>query len=238
MSWVPYSVGWPGPSRKFLLPWGSGLTSSSAVPGELRGLEYIHQKYGKLPWASTMQPAIKLARDGFVISEDFGKAMDLSEKFVGWPFLSDDPIWAVDFAPNGTRLGHGDLMTRKRYARTLETVARLGTAAFYRGPMAEHTIEMVQKSNGTMAMKDLEDYSVRSRMPVKIDYNGYQIYACGAPASGSVTLSALKILEQYKDSAKDLNYLHIHRMTEAIRFGYGKVSACVPCIIRLVSLHF
>ena len=196
---------------------------ASGVPGEVRGLEYIHDKYGKLEWKTVMAPAIKLAREGFVVSTDFAAAMNLYTKYVGFDLFSTDPVWAVDFAPNGTRVGKGDVMTRKRYADTLEAIADRGADAFYQGQIAEEMVKAVRKSNGSMTVEDLEAYHVRSREPVKIDYKGYQIYGCGVPASSAVTLSALKILETYDDyQDKELMHLGMHHMTEAMRFGYGK----------------
>ena len=193
------------------------------MPGELRGLEYIHKRYGSLLWGDILRPAIGLARDGFVVSEDFAKAMDLTEKYTGHKFLSEDAAWAIDFAPNGSRVGKGEFMTRKRYAKTLETVARHGVDAFYSGPIADALIETIQNHNGSLVKEDMEGYEIVSRKPVEIEYKRYRVLACGAPASGTVTLSALKILEGYDVKEKGLGHLEIHRMTEAMRFGYGKV---------------
>jgi len=147
--------------------------------------------------------------------------MDLSTKFYQSDFLTKDPAWMQDFAPNGTRVGAGDIMTRKRYANMLEAIAAQGPDAFYKGPLAKALIKALRKSNGTMTPDDLKDYDVISRAPVEIDYRGFKLHACGAPASGAVVLSVLKILETYPDFGKDVN-LTTHRMDEAIRFGYGK----------------
>ena len=177
-----------------------------------------------MPWSTLLSPSIALARDGFVVSGDFAKAMDLSEQFAGYDFLSKGPLWARDFAPNGTRVGKGDTMTRKRYARTLQAIASMGADVLYRGPLADDMINAIQESDGILTAKDLRDYRVVSRKPVEIEYKGYRIYACGAPASGSVTLSAMKILEGFKYQVDELKDLNIHRMIEAMRFGYGKVT--------------
>lgn len=191
------------------------------MPGEPKGLHYIHTKYGRLAWSAIFQPAIKLARDGFVITSDFSKAMDLVNRFYPFDFLSKDPAWAEDFAPNGTRVGAGDSITRKRYAHTLEAIATQGPDVFYDGPLANAIVQALQKSNGTMTMADLKEYEVVSRTPVEIRYQDFKLHACGAPASGAVVLSAMKVLEAYEDFGKD-ERLSTHRMDEAIRFGYGK----------------
>lgn len=79
------------------------LNDLSGIPGEPKGLHYIHQRYGKLAWSEIFQPAIKLARHGFRITADFSKAMDSTVHLYGYDFLAKDPAWAEDFAPNGTR---------------------------------------------------------------------------------------------------------------------------------------
>ena len=149
--------------------------------------------------------------------------MALTTSLYGYDFLSKEPTWAEDFAPNGTRVGVGDVMTRKRYAHTLERIAARGPDAFYRGPVAEATVRALQETNGSMTMEDLAEYAVVSRTPVMIDYKGFRLHGCGAPASGAVALSILKVLEGYEDFGQShtLN-LSTHRLDEAIRFGYGK----------------
>ena len=119
--------------------WG-GL--AVAVPGEVRGLDYVHSKYGALPWGEVMRGAVGVARDGFqgwfflftyslflcawhfvavheltdVVSSDLVRYMGYAVQARGWNFLVEDPSWAIDFAPNGTLVREGDIMKRKRYA--------------------------------------------------------------------------------------------------------------------------
>ena len=216
---------------------------ASGVPGQLRGLEYIHTQYGALPWADIVHPSVDLARNGFVVSKDLVKALGIPtthdrrralELTYDNRFLTEDPAWAVDFAPNGTRLGLGDVMKRQRYANTLEEIAFTGTESFYNGKIAAETVMSVRKANGVMTMEDLAQYSVVARTPVEIDFHGHRVLACGEPASGAVTLSILKTVEGYDgfNSPKDVN-LSTHRLVEAMRFGYAEVSRwnpifCVP----------
>lgn len=192
------------------------------MPGEPSGLYYIHKNYGVLPWSTLFQPAIKLAQEGFPISKDFAQAMDLATEYTDDDFLLKDPSWAEDFAPNGTRVGEGDVVTRKRYARTLEAIAREGPNVFYKGALAEATVRALRERNGTITMEDMASYNVVLRKPASIEYKGFRVHACGAPASGAVALSVLKILEGYSDMEQS-EHLSTHRMDEAIRFGYGKV---------------
>lgn len=93
--------------------WG-GL--SVAIPSELKGLEYLHNKYGSLPWSDLVLPAVYLARHGFNVTEDLVRYMDNAITGPRGNFLVEDPIWAEDFAPNGNLLQLGDVIKRKRYA--------------------------------------------------------------------------------------------------------------------------
>jgi gamma-glutamyltranspeptidase/glutathione hydrolase len=147
----------------------------------------------------------------------------------GKDFLVENPTWALDFAPNGTRLGLGDTMTRRRYADTLETIANKGPDAFYSGPIAETTINALQAANGTMTLEDLRNYTVAIRNVSQIDYRGYQVTSTSAPSSGTVAMSILKILSTYDDFFTPGNVnLSTHRLDEAMRFGYGEVCQLRP----------
>lgn len=172
-----------------------------------------------------MKPAIKVARDGWTVGPDLLSYMKSATST--YDFLTYDPSWAIDFAPNGTRLGLGDTITRRRYSDTLETISKRGADAFYTGPIANATINALRRQNGTMTLKDLADYKAKSRKALEINYRDYRVVSCGAPSSGVVGLSALKVVEGYKDlgEQKALN-ISTHRLDEAIRFGYGEVRSC------------
>lgn len=159
-----------------------------------------------------------------MISKDFAAAMDLVTNYLDDDFLSKDPSWAEDFAPNGTRVGEGDVVTRKRYAQTLEAIATYGPDVFYKGALAEAMVRALRRRNGTITMEDMVAYNAVSRKPANIEYKGFRLQACGAPASGAVALSVMKILEGYSDTEQS-EHLSTHRMDEAIRFGYGRVFA-------------
>ncbi|KAL2265513.1 hypothetical protein VTJ83DRAFT_6613 [Remersonia thermophila] len=191
-----------------------------AVPGELRGLEYLHRKYGTLPWKTLVMPAVRVAREGFKVTEDLVRYM-ANASANNNTFLVDDPIWAEDFAPNGTLLQLGDTITRKRYAKTLEKIANLGADEFYKGEIARSMIEYVQKMNGTMTLADLAEYSVDVKPPLSITYGDYRLFTTPAPSSGAVMLSIFKTMEQYPPEDLDDANLTTHRFVEAMKFAYG-----------------
>jgi gamma-glutamyltranspeptidase / glutathione hydrolase len=194
---------------------------ASGVPGELRGLEHLHKNYGKLPWEHVFKPAIKVARYGFRVNEDQVRYMNSVTP--NGNFFTDDPSWAMDFAPHGTRVQLNDTMTRKRYADTLEVISKEGANAFYKGAIANATISALRNANGTMTLDDLANYTVALRQPSSINYRGYKLTSCGAPAGGSVALSTLNIVSGYSGFGDPAQInLTTHRLDEAMRFAYGQ----------------
>jgi len=192
---------------------------ASGVPGEVRGLEYLHKKYASKPWKELLQPAIKVARDGFKVGPDLIKYIANTPNST---FLVSDPSWAIDFAPNGTLVKLGDTMYRRRYAATLATIADYGPNAFYHGSLANATIHALQQTGGSMTLADLANYSIKIRPHSNITYRGFKITSGSAPSSGAVVLSALKIVEGYDMSTpSQLNY-STHYLDEAMKFGYGQ----------------
>ena len=185
-----------------------------------------------------MAPAIRVARHGFRVTEDLVRYMAAATAG-SVDFLTTDPTWAIDFAPNGTRLALNDTMTRKRYADTLEAVALKGADAFYTGAIANATISALRRANGTMTLEDLRNYTVALRKPAQIEYRGFKLTSCSAPSSGGVALSVMKVVEGYErfgDPA--LVNLSTHRLDEAIRFGYGEVGVRLLVSFLLSFLLF
>lgn len=194
---------------------------AAAVPGELRGLELAHRRFGRLSWKAVVHPAAHVARHGFEVTQDQVRYMDSAVHYAEWDFLVEDPSWAIDFAPTGKRVQLGDTMTRKRYADTLDAVADGGADAFYTGAIANYTIAAIRGENGTMTLDDLTDYEAIVRQPVNITYRGYKLWSSGAPSSGAVALSTLKTMETYPAEETADKDLTLHRFIEAMRFAYG-----------------
>jgi gamma-glutamyltranspeptidase/glutathione hydrolase len=196
---------------------------ASGVPGEVRGLQYLHEHYGKLPWATVLQPAINVARNGWRVNEDLVNYMiSATGGNLTSNFLTNDLEFALDFAPKGRLVKLNETITRKRYANTLETIAQEGPDAFYTGPIAEATIRALQAKNGTMTLADLKNYTVAIRQPSTITYRDYKLTACSAPSGGEVALSVLKIMEGYDRVGDPSNVnLTTHRLDESMKFAYA-----------------
>ncbi|KAK8087455.1 gamma-glutamyltranspeptidase [Apiospora phragmitis] len=195
---------------------------AAAVPGELRGLEAAHEKFGALPWHAVVKPAADVAREGFEVTEDMVRYMAYGVQAAGWNFLVDDPSWARDFAPSGSLVQLGETMTRRRYAATLDAVAAGGADVFYEGALANATIAALQAANGTMTLDDMRDYRALLREPINITYgDDFRLFSTGAPSSGAVCLGTLKTMEGYHSYAEEDANLTMHRFDEAMRFGYA-----------------
>ena len=203
----------------FLSPNSSSLVGglASGVPGELRGLEEMSRRWGRLKWEKLFQPAIKYAEGGFTVNRD----LDVAANTTIYPFLLQEEAWRRDwFGEDGGRVKVGEKMYRQRYARTLRAVAKGGADVFYKGSMARRTVQEVQKRGGILTVEDLEGYRVRHRRVNTVQYKGYRLSAGSAPSSGAVVLSALKIFEGWNET-KDRG-LETHRLVEGIKFAYGQ----------------
>ena len=176
--------------------------------------------FGSLPWADVVLPAVDIAYNGFPVNYQLVLHMD---EF-GSDIFTTDPSWAIDFAPNGTRLGIGDIITRKRYAAMLDAIAKHGAPAFYEGAIAQATIAALDRAAGIMTMDDLANYAAIERQPVSITYRDYRLASIGAPSGGIVTLNIMKTVEGYSDFGTSASAnLSTFRLNEAFRFGYGAV---------------
>jgi gamma-glutamyltranspeptidase/glutathione hydrolase len=199
---------------------------ASGVPGEVRGLQRLHENYGKLPWATILQPAVEVARKGWTVNQDLVNYMNSAIASAGGNsssnFLVNDLEFALDFAPKGRLVQLNETISRKRYANTLETIAHEGPDAFYSGPIAAATIRALQAKNGTMTLQDLKNFTVAIRKPSTISYRNFKLTSCSAPSGGEVALAVLKIMEGYTHVGDPSNInLTTHRLDEAMKFAYG-----------------
>ncbi|SPJ72902.1 related to gamma-glutamyltransferase [Fusarium torulosum] len=192
---------------------------SVGVPGEVRGFEYAHKKYGSLPWKTVLQGAIKVAHDGFIVNADMARFVEKTVRN-HHNFFVEDPSWAEDFTKNGQLIAEGDKMTRRRYAKTLQAIADHGADVFYTGPFAESMVKTIQDSNGTMTLDDYKNYEAISREVLQTEYKGYNVYGISSPAGGAVSLNILNTMNGYTHQDEDRNTtLHIY--IEAMKFAYG-----------------
>jgi len=184
------------------------------VPGSVAGLAYAQKTYGKLPLAQVMEPAIKLARDGYALAwED---AQDLRDEDLA-KFAESKRIFQRD----GNYYKAGDVFRQPDLARTLERIAK-NPDDFYHGAMARELAASVQKGGGLITADDLAQYEVKEREPIRGTYRDYDIISAPPPSSGGTALvEILNILEGY-DLAKFGNRSaeEIHLSVEAFRRAF------------------
>lgn len=186
-----------------------------SVPGELRGLEAAYKMYGKVPWHELVQPVADLAR-GWQVSRELARRIRL---FGG--FMLDDPTWAAVYAPRGALLVEGEWIKRDSYADTLEIIARKGPEALYSGTIADDIIDTVKSAGGILTHDDLRDYKARVYPAVSGTFAGQKVYTVDAPASGSVMLGMLHILEPMLNKTHCWGTNSSHNLIEAMKFAFG-----------------
>ena len=157
---------------------------SMGVPGEIAGLYKAWSKYGRLPWKTLFDPAIQLAKNGFVIAPYLdGKISSNAAK------IMKDPGLRKLFAPNGELLKSGDICYNPKLGWTLEVVANEGPKAFYDGVVGEKLVKDVQDAGGILTTEDLRTYNVEIMDALAVDTIGYSILGMPAPSSGTVGLA-------------------------------------------------
>lgn len=190
---------------------------SMGVPGELAGLHEAWLKFGRLPWKTLFQPAIKLAKEGFVVAPYLGSFLARKENMI----LSDPGLKQV-YARNGKLLKVGEICYNVELGHSLEAVAEQGPGAFYDGAIGEKLIEDVQKAGGILTMEDLRNYRVDVTDAVSVNTMGYTILGVPPPSSGTLGMSlVLNILDSYASSNAAKGPLGLHRMIEALKHMFA-----------------
>jgi gamma-glutamyltranspeptidase / glutathione hydrolase len=188
---------------------------SIGVPGSVAGLVYAETNFGKLNLPEVIAPAIKLARDGYVLTWEEARHMR-EDKDLG-KFSESRRIFQRD----GNYYQQGEVFRQPELARTLERISN-NPKDFYHGAMARELAASIQKGGGLITADDLAHYEVKERIPVEGIYRGYQIISAPPPSSGgTVLLEILNILEGY-DLAKMGNRSaeSVHLITEAFRRAF------------------
>ncbi|XP_043711893.1 glutathione hydrolase 3-like isoform X2 [Telopea speciosissima] len=186
---------------------------SMGVPGEIAGLREAWSKYGRLAWKSLFQPAIRLARDGFVVAPYLGSAIKKSEKLI----MADPGLRKV-FAPNGKLLRPGDTCYNVELGHTLEAIAENGPQAFYNGTLGENFVRDVRQVGGILTMEDLRHYKVEITDAMAVNAMGYTILGMPPPSSGTPGLAlVLHILDGYGSADAVKGPLRLHRLIEAMK---------------------
>ena len=189
---------------------------AAGIPGTPAALVHLANKYGKLPLKQTLAPAIRFARAGFPVTPLYSKTllrqhMRLTDHF---------PEAARVYLKEGLIPAPGDMARQPALAQTLQRLAEKGHAGFYGDVMAERLVQGVRDAGGNWSLKDLAEYRVVEREPVRGFYRGVRITSASLPSSGGVVLVQILNLLQGLDLDAMPKAQRDHTVITAMRLAY------------------
>ncbi|MEY4768690.1 MAG: Gamma-glutamyltranspeptidase [Pseudomonadota bacterium] len=188
---------------------------AAAIPGLPAALEHLALKYGQLPLAQSLQPAIRYARQGFQIGKRYRKLLAFRAEV-----LKQNSAASHIFLSNQQVPAEKSWLKQPDLARTLEKIAEQGKAGFYQGEIAQRLVKSVIQSGGIWTVQDLQRYQVIERVPIQGEFHGIKITSAAPPSSGGIVLiEALNILATYPLTKVD-SITRKHLITEALRRAY------------------
>ncbi|MEP7186232.1 MAG: gamma-glutamyltransferase [Rhodanobacter sp.] len=188
------------------------------VPGTVMGFDTALKAYGTMSLKQVITPAIKLAREGFVLTQgDVNIMKSHTADFAKYPNV------AAIFLQDGKPFVAGQRLVQKQLAHTLELIAEGGTDAFYKGAIARDVVKASEANGGILAMQDFADYTAQWEKPIQCGYRGYTVVSAPPPSSGGTTVCMiLDILEPYPLSKWGYGSpKSVHYMVEAERRAFA-----------------
>jgi gamma-glutamyltranspeptidase/glutathione hydrolase len=188
------------------------------VPGTVRGLALVHQRFGKLPWKTLVQPAVQLAGEGFRL--DAHQTGSLNGVLAAGRDMPE--LQRVFARPDGRPWSEGDKLVQRDLAKTLRLISDQGADGFYQGSIAELLAAEMKAGGGLITKDDLAKYQAVERKPIHGSYRGYDVYGPPPPSSGGICLvEMLNMLENF-DLKKNERFAPetLHFMIEAMRRAY------------------
>jgi gamma-glutamyltranspeptidase/glutathione hydrolase len=197
--------------------------SAVGVPGELRGMEMINQKFGTMKWADLIAPAIKQAEEGITVSQTlYNIEKDEVEHLSKAP--SKASFFEKTFYKDGLPVEKGQKVVNKDYAESLKKVAKGGADVLYKGEIADAIVKSAARDGkGWITKEDLANYKAILREPLQTTYRGYTIDVLPPPSSGGLTVAEmLNIMEGYdiaKMKAGSADYIHTFIEAQKLAFA-------------------
>lgn len=186
---------------------------SAGVPGSVAGMLYALEKYGTKKREEIIAPSIKLAEDGFEMEQELASSLNGE-----YELFKQFPSTKKVFTKNGLNYTGGELFIQKDLANTLKLISIHGRDGFYSGVTAELIVKEMQRGGGIITSEDLKNYNPVERIPIHINYKGYDVYSMSPPSSGGIALAQLLNMAEYEqipdrndvyNGIKDhSNYLH------------------------------
>ena len=158
---------------------------AAGVPGSVYGMVMAHEKFGEMPWRSLVEPSVKLARDGFPLTEKEADGLNwVTEQIRQYSTVMPSNLEREEWH-------EGDTISWPGLAVTLERIAEEGAEGFYKGKTAKLIVEEMRRGGGLITYEDLANYRAVWREPVVFDYKDYKMISMGPPSSGGVAIGQL-----------------------------------------------
>ncbi|MBB1476736.1 gamma-glutamyltransferase [Shewanella sp. SG41-3] len=189
------------------------------VPGTVMGMELALTKYGTMSMEQVIKPAIKLAKDGILVTSDLSNSLaGLKSRITQWPSSAE-----VFYHADGSNYQVNELFKQPELAQSLSLIAEKGSKGFYQGETAEKIVSAVQNAGGVMSLTDLANYKVIERQPVRGQYRGYEVVSMPPPSSGGIhIIEMLNVLEQFPIDKLGHNTADtLHLMAETMKYAYA-----------------
>ncbi len=187
------------------------------VPGTVAGFAYVHDRYGSRPWEELVNPAVRLAREGFEVTEGLAGSLEgLLQRAERYPATLEA------FSNDGRPYRPGEVLRQPDLARTLERIRDHGADGFYAGETARLLVAEMERGGGLITLEDLARYEPVERQPIRGTYRGYGVLGMPPPSSGGTALvEMLNILEGFDLAAMGHNSAdYVHHLAEAMRRAY------------------
>lgn len=184
----------------------------------MKGIWELHQRYGTLPWRTLIQPTIDLCRNGHLVSQYFADVLKLLEEII-----KNDPGLAEVFINSETNAvwKKGDRIKRLKFADTLELIADEGADTLYNnGTVAKLLVKEIREMGGILTEQDFMNYTVHWEDAISTNFMDNTIHTVPLPASGSVLVLLLNILNGFLPSTRSITFYQ--RFVESLKFAYAE----------------
>jgi len=194
---------------------------SIAVPGTPAGLFEAHRKYGRLPWRDVLEPVIKLAEDGIIVSADLAYALSSNQELM----MRDAPAAAAFYKPDGSAYAEGDLLRQPDLAWSLRRLRDHGADDVYKGEIGKRLVASLQANGSPITLDDLASYRARELEPVWGSYRGHKIAYMPPTSSGLLLAQMMNILEHFPLAEQGQNSAdNLHLIAEASKLVFADFS--------------
>ncbi|RXT02371.1 gamma-glutamyltransferase [Ammoniphilus sp. CFH 90114] len=197
------------------------------VPGTPAAWAALSERFGKLPFADVLQPAIEYASQGYPVTPTLGKYWNQAyHSFCNE--LKDDEFsnWFTTFAPKGRAPHIGEMWSSEDMAKTLQSIAETQAESFYRGHLAEEMDRFSRQYGGYLRKEDLAKYKPQWVKPIKVNYRGYDVWEIPPNGQGLITLMALNMLKGFDFSHRE-DVETYHKQIEAIKLAFADGKAYI-----------